>query len=170
MLKLLPGGPRAIRTPEHLDGLPDLKPSERQALVTSRTLHSRWSPLMGAVIATGNVATSENPPSITPWMAPFMQPFMRGAHDDDHPSCGVPVGELTLRKDGHLFRATKESRHQPAYAPTHAAPTGQSGALRMIKGVSGAGHPQNTPKLWPMPMQIASHHSSARPRSPYQSL
>lgn len=71
---------------------------------------------------------------------------------------------------GICFEPRQNQGIRQRLPPTHVAPTCQSGAPRIIKGVSGAGTPQNTPKRWPMPMQIASHRSSARPSSPSQSL
>ena len=47
-LKLRPGGPKALRTPQYMDGVPSLSPSQRKKLLDSKTIHDRgrvqWSP------------------------------------------------------------------------------------------------------------------------------
>ena len=47
-LKLRPGGPEALRTPQYMNGVPGLSPSQRKKLLDSKTIHDRcsaqWSP------------------------------------------------------------------------------------------------------------------------------
>ena len=73
-LKLLPGGPPALRTPEHLDGVPDLSPSDRLKVIQSKAIHSRGKDLFEAVATKGGTATVEQPPGSMAWFSQMQCP------------------------------------------------------------------------------------------------
>ena len=62
-LKLCPGGPKALRTPQHMDGVPGLSPTQRKKLLDSKTIHNRGRALFRAVVSKGGVGIWEQPPS-----------------------------------------------------------------------------------------------------------
>ena len=61
LLKLKPGGPRAIRTPEMLDGLPDLSPQEQQRLQDSATMLDRSIQAVSCTFTAGGHGHLEQP-------------------------------------------------------------------------------------------------------------
>ena len=67
-LKLRPGGPKALRTPQHMNGVPGLSPSQRQKLLDSKTIHERGRALFRAVVSKGGVGIWEQPPSAMSWL------------------------------------------------------------------------------------------------------
>ena len=54
-LGLRPGGPKALRTPQCMDGVPGLSPSLRKKLLDSKTIHDRGRALFRAVVSKGGV-------------------------------------------------------------------------------------------------------------------
>ena len=54
-LKLLPGGPPALRTPKLLDGVPGLSPSDLKKVTDSKAIHSRGRDLFKAVACKGGI-------------------------------------------------------------------------------------------------------------------
>ena len=52
-LRLRPGGPKAVRTAEHMNGVPGLTGKRRTELETSKMLHERSAAIMNAIIVTG---------------------------------------------------------------------------------------------------------------------
>ena len=67
-LKLRPGGPKALRTPQYMDGVPGLSPSQRKKLLDSKTIHDRGRALFRAVVSKGGVGIWEQPPSAMSWL------------------------------------------------------------------------------------------------------
>ena len=76
-LKLLPGGPPALRTPEHLDGIPGLSPSDMLKVTQSKAIHGRGKDLFEAVATKGGTATVEQPPGSMAWLEPDAMPTLR---------------------------------------------------------------------------------------------
>ena len=69
-LKLRPGGPKALRMPEYMDGVPDLTPSEREKVRDSSEIHRRGRLLLHATFSKGGVRILEQPPSSLAWLEP----------------------------------------------------------------------------------------------------
>ena len=99
-LKLRPGGPKAIRSPSFLNGLPD-NTAEQQARVTqSQRILYRCVCLLRAVFASGGHASLEQPTNAMSWLEPFVQDFLSEtqAHLSDIPACtvGLPLAKSWL--------------------------------------------------------------------------
>ena len=62
-LKLRPGGPKALRTPSCMLGVPNLSPAELSRVRDSREIHRRGRELFKAVASQSGVAIFEQPPS-----------------------------------------------------------------------------------------------------------
>ena len=67
-LKVRPGGRKALRTPQHMNGVPELSPSQRKKLLDSKTIHDRGRALFAAVVSKGGVGIWEQPPSAMSWL------------------------------------------------------------------------------------------------------
>ena len=76
-LRLRPGGPAPVRTPEHPLGLPNLRPDQQQELQQSRLLHARARELLSLVAAQGGAVVLENPTSSLTWLDPAMTAWLR---------------------------------------------------------------------------------------------
>ena len=69
-LKLRPGGPKALRTPSCMLGVPNLSPAELSRVRDSREIHRRGRELFKAVATQSGVAILEQPPSSMAWLEP----------------------------------------------------------------------------------------------------
>ena len=69
-LKLRPGGPPALRTPEHMQGVPWNNKYQQQQVTESKAIHERGRALFQAVARKGGVAIHEQPPSSMAWLEP----------------------------------------------------------------------------------------------------
>ena len=69
-LKLRPGGPTALRTPAHLNGVPGLSPVELAQVQNSQEIQRRSRELFKAVASWSGVAITEQPPSSMAWLEP----------------------------------------------------------------------------------------------------
>ena len=69
-LKLRPGGPKALRTPTCIHGVPGLSLEEASRVAQSREIHRRSRELFKAVATQGGVAVFEQPPSSMAWLEP----------------------------------------------------------------------------------------------------
>ena len=67
-LKLRPGGPKALRTPQHMNGAPGLLPSQRKKLLDSQTIHERGRASFRAVVSKGGVGIGKFPHAARPPM------------------------------------------------------------------------------------------------------
>ena len=74
-LKLRPGGPRAIRSPDFLNGFPDNTRSQQQRVEVSQKLMYRSVCILRAVFASGGHASLEQPTNSMAWLEPFVQDF-----------------------------------------------------------------------------------------------
>ena len=79
-LKLRPGGPIAIRTPECLDGRPNLTVTEMQSLQDSNLMLTRCIQLATVTFSGGGHSHVEQPPSAMSWQEPAMQQFLTTCH------------------------------------------------------------------------------------------
>ena len=62
-LKMKPGGPPALRTPEYMDGVPNLTPTQLQKVRDSKEIHRKVRALLYAVVL-------EQPPGSLAWLEP----------------------------------------------------------------------------------------------------
>ena len=69
-LKMKPGGPPALRTPEYMDGVPNLTPSQLQKVRDSKEIHRRGRALLYAVMSRGGIGVLEQPPGSLAWLEP----------------------------------------------------------------------------------------------------
>lgn len=76
-LKLRPGGPRALRTPEFPDGRPDLTGEELLRVQESQLMLERCILLLQTTIAAGGHGHLEQPSSAMSWDQPVVQDFIR---------------------------------------------------------------------------------------------
>ena len=67
----------ALRTPEHLDRLPDLSPQDLKKVQDSKAIHSRGRDLFEAVACKGGVATVEQVPGSMAWLEPDAMPTLK---------------------------------------------------------------------------------------------
>ena len=76
-LKLRPGGPPALRTPQYLDGVPGLSGQELQKVQESNLMLERCIQLLHAVIASGGHGHLEQPSSAMSWEEPIVRAFIK---------------------------------------------------------------------------------------------
>ena len=76
LLKLLGGPPYALRTPEHLSGLPDLSPADLAKVQSSHTLLRRACGAISAVHLAGGHAHLEQPSGAMSWQEPCVQAWL----------------------------------------------------------------------------------------------
>ena len=69
-LKMQPGGPPPLRTPEHMDGLPHLNQAQLEKVRQSKEIHRRGRQLLYAVMSKGGIGILEQPPSSLAWLEP----------------------------------------------------------------------------------------------------
>ena len=67
-LKLRDDGPPALRTPMHLDGVPNLSPAALEKVQTSHTLMARSVPCLELVFASGGHGHLEQPTNSMAWL------------------------------------------------------------------------------------------------------
>ncbi|CAE7250897.1 unnamed protein product [Symbiodinium sp. CCMP2592] len=76
------GGPRALRTPEHMSGVPDLSPSERQRLEQSKKVLVRTINLLLATYCAGGHVSLENPLNSMAWLEQEVREFLQHINAD----------------------------------------------------------------------------------------
>ena len=67
-LKLRRPGPKALRAPEYMDGVPGLSPAEQARVDASAEIHSRFRSLLRGVVSAAGQAGMEQPPSAMSWL------------------------------------------------------------------------------------------------------
>ncbi|CAE7325932.1 Plscr3 [Symbiodinium sp. CCMP2592] len=75
-LKLRPGGPAAIRSPEHLNGLPGNTASQQERVLNSQKLLYRCVCLLRAAFNSGAHVSLEQPTNAMSWLEPFVQDML----------------------------------------------------------------------------------------------
>jgi len=78
-LKLRPGGPRAIRTPTQLDGVPNLSAEERERIQVSHELVCRCILCLELIFSAGGHIHIEQPTNSMAWLEPIMQHLIKFA-------------------------------------------------------------------------------------------
>ena len=69
-LKLKQPGPKALRTPEYMDGVPGLSKEEQARVDASAAIHSRSREVLRGVVSATGQAGMEQPPSAMSWLQP----------------------------------------------------------------------------------------------------
>ena len=99
-LKLRQGGPKAIRSPSFLNGLPDNTAEQQSRVVQSQRILYRCVCLLRAVFASGGHISLEQPTNAMSWLEPFVQDLLSEvqAHLSDVPACsvGLPLAKSWL--------------------------------------------------------------------------
>ena len=75
-LKLRPGGPAALRTPDQLDGIPGLTFDQQLRLQSSATMLSRVVTCLILTYLSGGHCHLEQPSKAMSWLEPEVQPFI----------------------------------------------------------------------------------------------
>ena len=75
-LKLRSGGPKALRTPTHLQGVPGLTSAELQKVQESSTILERCVTCLRVTYQPGDHSHLEQPASAMSWEEPFVQQFL----------------------------------------------------------------------------------------------
>ena len=88
-LKLRPGGPKALRTPEHMEGIPGLTEYEQRRVDQSKAIHDRGRQVLQAAFSTAAQGGLEQPPSSMAWLEPENIQLLRewAAHCAHVPAC-----------------------------------------------------------------------------------
>ena len=79
-LKLRPGGPKAIRTPEFLGGLPTNTAEMQSRVTSSQTLLQRCVQLLECAFEGGGHGDLEQPTNAMSWLEDFVQAFLLRVH------------------------------------------------------------------------------------------
>ena len=79
-LKLRPGGPKAIRSPEFLGGLPTNTAEMQSRVTASRTLLQRCVQLLECSFEGGGHGDLEQPTNAMSWLEDFVQAFLLRVH------------------------------------------------------------------------------------------
>ncbi|CAE7421697.1 unnamed protein product [Symbiodinium sp. CCMP2592] len=75
-LKLRPGGPPAIRSPDHMNGLPGNTASQQARVQSSQKLLYRCVCLLRAAFCSGAHVSREQPTNAMSWLEPFVQDML----------------------------------------------------------------------------------------------
>ncbi|CAE7244381.1 unnamed protein product [Symbiodinium sp. CCMP2592] len=75
-LKLRPGGPPAIRSPDHMNGLPGNTASQQARVHSSQKLLYRCVCLLRAAFCSGAHVSLEQPTNAMSWLEPFVQDML----------------------------------------------------------------------------------------------
>ena len=81
-LKLLPGGPKALRTPAFLNGLPGLSASQALRVQESHLIFVRCVQLLHVSFSCGAQVSLEQPPNSMAWMEPIATNFLAAISAD----------------------------------------------------------------------------------------
>ena len=72
-LKLRRGGPKALRTPEYMEGIPGLSPKNQKKVDDSAEIHARAREIFLAVCHKGGIGVFEQPPTAMSWLLDGMR-------------------------------------------------------------------------------------------------
>ena len=132
-LKLKPGGPPALRSPEHLDGIPGISSDDLCKVQESNLMLERCIQLLQLVISSGGHGHLEQPSSAMSWEEPAVREFIR-AH-----SCScIYVAACGYGKDWYkswMFASTFSDLQAIAYQCQH--PSGSHQSIVGIRTQSG---------------------------------
>jgi hypothetical protein len=116
-LKLRPGGPPALRTPDHLDGVPGLSSDDLAKVQDSNLMLKRCVQLLQVVIAAGGHGHLEQPSLATSWEEPVVRALIH-----QHACSCVFISAFGHGKDWRknwLFASTYQALQQLAFKCPH---------------------------------------------------
>ncbi|CAE7245157.1 unnamed protein product [Symbiodinium sp. CCMP2592] len=126
--KLIQPGPKPLRTPEYLSGVPGLSPPEQERVVNSRTLMQRASELLHASYKAGGHFSLENPANSMLWLEEPVRLLLQKASADVLVVAACAYGwDISKR---WAFATTFRDMQQLAKDCTHA-----EGTHRPVAGV-----------------------------------
>ena len=133
-LKLLPNGPPALRTPQHLDGIPGLSGPELLRVQESSTMLHRCIDCLQVTVASGGHGHLEQPKSAMSWSEPIVQQFI-----SQHACSCISMSACGFGRNWHkfwLFASTFAALVRMACSCNH-----PWGSHQQIAGVrTSAGH------------------------------
>ena len=97
-LKLLPNGPPALRTPQHLDGIPGLSGPELLRVQESSTMLHRCIDCLQVTVASGGHGHLEQPKSAMSWSEPIVQQFI-----SQHACSCISMSACGFGRNWHKF-------------------------------------------------------------------
>ena len=133
-LKLERPGPKPLRTPQHMDGVPGLMEAEQAKVTASTGIHARSRTLLRTVVSKAGQAGMEQPPSALSWLQQDNIAMLRewSAHCAYVAACnhGMPVYK------SWAFYASLQSIARLAIPCNHAPGRDQSIAGVQVDGQS----------------------------------
>ena len=132
-LKLKPGGPPALRTPEHLTGVPGISGDDLRKVQESNLMLERCIHLLQLVVASGGHGHLEQPSSAMSWEEPAVRAFIRA-----HACSCIYVAACGYGKDWHkswMFASTFASLQVIAHQCQH--PPGSHQSIIGVRSSSG---------------------------------
>ena len=150
-LKLRSGGPRAIRSPEFLNGFPENTQAQQQRVETSQKILYRSVCFLRAVFASGGHVSLEQPTSSMGWLEPFVQDFLSEVQATLAvvPACSVGVDVAKQ----WLFASSFSAMQQLAATCSH---QGQHHSIIGTRDEQGHFLSQRTAEY---PTALATHYS-----------
>lgn len=139
-LKLKPGGPPALRTPEFLDGVPGLSGDDLLKVQESNLMLERCIHILQLVIASGGHGHLEQPSSAMSWEEPLVRSFIR-----TYACACVYVAACGYGKNWHkswMFASTLQDLQSIAYQCPHLPGSHQS--IVGVRSASGQFLSRNT--------------------------
>lgn len=150
-LKLRPGGPPALRTPEHLDGVPGPSSEDLAKVQESNLMLERSVQLLQVFIAAGGHGHLEQPSPAMSWEEPAVRAFIH-----QHACACVYIAACGYGNDWHkswLLACTYQALQSLAFKCPHQP--GDHQAIRGTKMASGqclsritAEYPQEVSVSW----------------------
>ena len=113
-LKLRPGGPPAIRTPEYLDGVPSNNPAQQVWVLSSQKMLYRCTCILRAAFSAGAHISLEQPTNAMSWLEPFTQDLLSEVQAS---LCPLAQWARTLQNLGCSLAASQNSAAWQADAP-----------------------------------------------------
>ena len=123
-LKLRRPGPKALRTPEYMDGVPGLSKEEQARVDASAAIHSRSREVLRGVVSATGQAGLEQPPSAMSWLQPDNVAMLRewSAHCSYVAACARGL-DIYYTRAGPCARLSRALRSWQALANTLRDPT-----------------------------------------------
>ena len=145
-LKLRRPGPKALRTPQHMDGVPGLTPEEQRRVDQSTEIHRRSRQLLRAAVQSTGF---EQPPSAMSWLQEDNIALLRewAARCSWVPACQHVHLAWTTTKRGHCARHSHPLHHLQVSANTHRDLTKSSQGSSKTASTSAPSQ-RSTLQLW----------------------
>ena len=114
-MKLRPGGRAAVRTPEHMNGVPGNTPSQQARVLSSQKLLYRCTCILRAVFSAGGHISLEQPANAMSWLEPFTQDLLSEMQASlvNIPACSVGQDTLAVTPHYAHLQAAVHMRRSP---------------------------------------------------------